>query len=117
MRLGKNLQDISDDAKEYIKRSIDGYRLQFVENLSALMGDMVCHFVTFMLLFIAFLFLLVAMVFFVAEYMGYIIAMLAAAKFLAVAAWLLYIFREKLFTDWFVKRIIRIVFQETEDEK
>lgn len=117
MEIGKNLQDISNDAREYIKRSIDGYRLQFAENMSTLMGEVACRSVMFMLLFIAFLFMLVALVLVLALYIGHVLASLVAALFLTAVSILLYLFRERLFTDWFVKRIMKTFFEDCEEKE
>ena len=54
MSIKENVESLFGDAYEYLKRSIDGYKLLLVENLSLMLGDMLCGIVVFVLLLVAF---------------------------------------------------------------
>ena len=117
MGIGENFEDLSKDAKEYVRRSIEGYRLQLVENLSLLLGDMVCGFVVFMLLFIALLFFLVILILLLTPFVG-LLASLSAVLFLLLAlALLVYLMRVPLFVDSLVRRFVAMFYQRDEDDE
>ena len=116
MSIRENFKTLCDDADEYVKRSIDGYKLSLVESLSLLFGDIACGFVLFMLLFLAFVFLLVVMVALLAPVTGLAVALSLAVALLVLVALLVYLFKIRLFVNGAVKRICRIIFAE-ENEK
>ena len=116
MSIKGNIKTLYNDADEYVKRSIDNYRLSLVENLSLLYGDVACGFVLFMLLFLAFTFLLVVMVALLTPVTGLALALSLAVALLLIAALLVYLFKVRLFVNGAVKRICRIIFAE-ENEK
>jgi hypothetical protein len=117
MGIRENFKTLYNDADEYVKRSIDGYKLMLVESLSLLYGDVACGFVLFMLLFLAFVFMLVAMVVFLAPLTGLLLALLAAMALLVAAAVLVYLFRVRLFVDAAVRRLCRILFKKENGEE
>ncbi len=110
MALGENIDNLSKDIQEYIRRSIDGYRLHLIENLSALLGDILCGLALSMLLFILLLFLLAAMVVAVAPHTGLLVALLLAAAVLAALATIVYLCRTALFVNRMVARLARLFF-------
>lgn len=112
MGLANDIGKISKDAFEYLKRSIDGYKLRLVEQLSLLFGDIICGFVLFLLLFVAYIALLVALVFFLAPLVGVPLSIIAVALLLVMAAVIVYRFRERLFADGLVRHFARIFFEE-----
>ena len=116
MGIKENFETLYNDADEYVKRSIDGYKLHFVETLSLLYGDAACSFVLFMLLFLAFLFALVAAVVLVAPVTGLVTALLLAVALLFLFAIMVYVFRVRLFVDRAVRRFCRMLF-DAKNEK
>ena len=112
MGIGKEVENLSNDAQEYVKRSIDGIKLHLVENLSLLLGDMLCGFVVFMLLFMALLLLLGALVVVALPYVGFCPAVLLASMLLLVAAVVVYRLRVWLFVDRLVARLAGLFFRE-----
>ena len=113
-----DIEDISKDALEYLKRGIDGCKLRLVENLSLLFGDVVCFFVLFMLLFVAYLALMVAIVILLLPLIGLPLAIVAVAVLLLLTAWVVYLLRERIFVDRVVRRFVKIFFDEKSgDEK
>ena len=118
MGLGADIENISKDALEYVKRSMDGCKLRLVENLSLLFGDVMCAFVLSMLLFVAYLALLLAVVIVLLPLLGLPLAIVAVAALLLLTAWIVYALRERLFVDRMVRRFAKIFFEEKRgDEK
>ena len=97
MSIKENFETLYNDADEYVKRSIDSYRLFVIDSLSLLYGDVACGFVVFMLLFLAFIFMLVAMVVLLAPFIGLAVALLMAVALLVAVALSVYLFRVNLF--------------------
>ena len=112
MGLGADIENLSKDALEYVKRSMDGCKLRLVENLSLLLGDVICMFVLSMLLFVAYLALLVALVLCLLPLLGLPLAIVAVAALLLLTAWAVYLMRERLFVDLMVRRFVKIFFDE-----
>ena len=118
MGFGADIENISKDALEYVKRSMDGCKLRLVESLSLLFGDVMCAFVLSMLLFVAYLALLVAVVIWLLPLLGLPLAIVAVAALLLFTAWVVYAQRERLFVDRMVRRFVKIFFEEKRgDEK
>ena len=117
MSIKGNFETLYNDADEYVKRSIDSYRLLLVESLSLLYGDVACGFVLFMLLFLAFIFMLVAMVALLAPFVGLAVALCIAVVLLVAVALLVYLFKVKLFVNGAVRRICRILFAGENEEE
>lgn len=116
MALGENLDNLSKDIKEYIKRSVAGYKLRLIDILSHIAGDLLCSFVLWALLLMVLLFLLVAAVVALAPIVGLLQALLLAAMLLAILAIMIYLCRTSLFTDRVVRRLVRLFFEEDENE-
>lgn len=116
MSIRENFKTLCDDADEYVKRSIDSYKLMLVKSLALFYGDMACRFVLFMLLFLAFVLMLVAMVVLLAPFIGLAVALLMAVVLLVAVALSVYLFRMNLFVDGAVKRMCGMFFDD-EDEK
>ena len=116
MSIKGNFETLCDDADECVKRSIDSYKLQLVESLSLLYGDVACGFVLFMLLLLAFIFMLVATVAMLAPLTGLVAALCVAVGRIVVVAVLVALFKRKLFVDEAVKRMCRIIFAKGNEE-
>lgn len=112
MGLGADIENLSKDALEYVKRSMDGCKLRLVESLSLLFGDVLCAFVLSMLLFVAYLALLVAAAIWLLPLLGLPLAIVAVAALLLFTAWIVYVLRERLFVDRMVRRLAKIFFDE-----
>ena len=117
MSIKGNFENLYNDADEYVKRSIDGYKLLLAESLSLLYGDVACGFVLFMLLFLAVVFMLVALVVVLAPVTGLAVALCVAVVLLVVVALLVLLFKTRLFLNAAVKRICGILFAEYNEEK
>jgi hypothetical protein len=116
--LKSNLDEMSKDALEFLRRSMDGCKLRLVENLSLLMGGLVCGFVLLQLLFVAYLALLVAAVIWLLPLLGLPLAIVTVAALLLLTAWIVYALRERLFVDRMVRHFAKIFFEEGDgDEK
>ena len=112
MGLGADIENLSKDALEYVKRSMDGCKLRLVESLSLFFGDVLCAFVLSMLLFVAYLALLVAAAIWLLPLLGLPLAIVAVAALLLFTAWIVYALRERLFVDRMVRRLAKIFFDE-----
>ena len=117
MGFGADIENISKDALEYLKRGINGCKLRLVENLSLLFGDVICVFALFMLLFVAYLALMVAVVIVLLPLIGLPLSIIAVALLLLLTALIVYMLRERLFADRLVKHFTRIFFIDEDDEK
>ena len=117
MGIGENFGNLSKDAKEYVKRSIEGYRLQLVENLSLLLGDMACGLVVFMLLLVALIFFLVLLVVLLTPFIGLLASLSVALFMLVVVALLVYLMRVPLFVDSMVRRFMAMFYNGDEDDE
>ena len=111
------IENISNDALEYLKRGIYGCKLRLIENLSLLFGDVICFFVLSMLLFVAYMALMVAIVIVLLPVIGLPLAIVAVALLLLITAMVLYLLRERLFADRMVKRFVKIFFEKNGNEK
>ncbi|MBO7271264.1 MAG: hypothetical protein J6U89_00125 [Bacteroidaceae bacterium] len=113
-----DIGNISKDALEYVKRSMDGCKLHLIENLSLLLGDVICGFVLFMLLFVAYLSLMVAIVFLLLPHIGLPLSIVVVALLLLLTAMIVYMLRERLFIDGIVRHLSRMFFEKNgNDEK
>ncbi len=110
MALGANIEEISKDALEYLKRSADGCKLRLIEGLSLLMGDIVCGFALSVLLLVALFMLIAAMVVVLVPLIGVALSMVVAALLLFAVALLVYLLRGSLFTDRVVRHFVTMFF-------
>lgn len=117
MSIKENVESLFGDAYEFLKRSIDGYKLLLVENLSLMLGDMLCGIVVFVLLLVAFFLVMAAMVVLLAPYTGVAMALLIAAFITLLLALLLYAMRVRLFVNSAVKHLCRLLFGVCNDEE
>lgn len=117
MGIRENYRTLYNDADEYVKRSIDSYKFFFVETLSLLYGDVASGFVMFMLLFLAFAFMLVALVVWLAQVTGLAVALMLAVPLLLLMAFLVYLFKKRLFVNKAVRRFCRILFANDDEKK
>lgn len=112
MGLGADIENMSKDALEYLKRSVDGCKLCLIENLSVLIGDVICLFTLSMLFFVLFLASVTVFVILLIPFIGFPLSILAAALLLLLMALLVYVFREQLFANGVVKYLVKIFFEE-----
>ena len=112
-----DIGNISKDALEYLKRSMDVCKLRLVENLSLLLGDVICGFVLFMLLFVAYLALMVAIVILLLPLIGLPLSIVAVALVLLLTAMIIYMLRERLFIDRIVRHLSRVFFEKSGDDE
>ena len=111
-----DIGNISKDALEFLKMSVDGCKLRIVENLSLLLGDVICGFVLFMLLFVAYLALMVAIVFLLLPHIGLPLSIVVVALLMLLTAMIVYMLRERLFVDGIVRHLSRIFFEKSTDD-
>lgn len=112
MGFGADIENISKDALEYVKRSMEGCKLRMVENLSLLFGDVICGFVLSMLLLVAYLALMTAIAMLLMPLIGLPLSIIAVAVLLLLTAWVVYMFRERLFVDRMVRRFAKMFLDE-----
>lgn len=112
MGLRTDVENLSKEALEYIKRSVDGCKLRLVEHLSLLLGGLICGFVLLLLLFFALLALLAAVLLTLVPIMGAPLAILLVALLLVAVAVVVYLLRERLFVNAFVRHFVRIFFND-----
>ena len=119
MGVTDNFQNLSKDAQEYLKRSIDDVKMTVVEELSVMVGDIIASLALFLILFVAFLFILVGAVVALALVIGFVPSMAVAGFVLAVLAFVVYSQRARIFTNAIVRHLCRIlsVRKEGVDEK
>lgn len=111
-----DIWNIPKDALEYLKRSMDGCKLRLVENLSLLLGDVICGFVLFMLLFVAYLALMVAIAILLFPLIGVPLSIVVVALLMLFTAMVVYMLRERLFVDGIVRHLSRIFFEKSTDD-
>lgn len=113
----KPADDLADTAKEYIEIKIDEIKLSTAAKLSLALGRIF----TLMTIIIAAFMVLIVVSFGVILLIGEATgkystgAFIVAAAILALSAGIL-LFREKLFTDTFVKLFIRLLYEDTADK-
>ena len=90
MSTGAGIGEISKDALEYLKRSVDGCKLRLIEGLSLLMGDIVCGFALSVLLLVALFMLIAAMVVVLVPLIGGVAAFCSSTVGVSVARSSLY---------------------------
>ncbi len=117
MGIVEELEKLLDDAREYLGRSIDNYKLSFIENLSLLLGDIACGIVVFILLFVIFMLLLALLAILLTYFIGILPALLVVALLIAALSFIVYKKRHTLFTDHFVRLLCGIIFREENDDK
>ena len=117
MGIRADIGNISKDALEFIKRSVDGCKLRLVENLSLLLGDVICGFVLFMLLFVAYMALMVAIVILLLPHIGLPLSIVVVALLLLLTAMIVYMLRERLFIDGIVRHLSRMFFEKSGDDE
>lgn len=105
----EELENLSKDVQEYLGRRIDDIKMRVVEEVSVIMGDMLASMVIFFMLFTAFLFILAGIVAALAQAVGFVWAMVLAGVAIAAAAFVVYLFRTRLFVDTFVKHMCRLL--------
>jgi membrane protein implicated in regulation of membrane protease activity len=108
-----DIGNISKDALEFLKRSVDGCKLRIVENLSLLLGDVICGFVLFMLLFVAYLALMVAIMILLLPLIGLPLSIVVVALLLLLTAMIVYMLRERLFVDGIVRHLSKMFFEKS----
>ena len=112
-----DIGNISKDALEFLRRSVDGCKLRIVENLSLLLGDVICGFVLFMLLFVAYMALMVAIVILLLPLIGLPLSIVVVALLLLLTAMIIYMLRERLFVDGIVRHLSRMFFEKSGDDE
>lgn len=115
MALGENIDALSKDLKEYVRKSADGCKLRLIDNLSHLAGGFMCGCILCVLLFGILLILLSAMVLFAAPAIGLLPALFLAVVLLAIVAIIVYLCRTSLFTDRVVRVLVRLFFEEDDE--
>lgn len=115
MGLGRKIENLSSDAQEYLKRSLDDYKMGVVEEVSLMAGGFLAATALFLILFAAFLFMLIAVVALLANVIGFAGAMLVAGGVLAVAAAVLYCMRTQIFVNSAVRHLSRLFALRKED--
>ena len=115
----EDFDNLSKDAQEYLKRRVEGVKMGVVEELSVMMGNAFASLVLFLFLFEALLFILIAVVVVLSRVVDVVVAMLIAGALLVVLAAVIYILRERIFTDGIVRHLCRLfsLRKEAGDEK
>lgn len=116
MGLGNRIENLSSDAQEYLKRSLDDYKLGAIEEVSLMAGGFLAATALFLILFAAFLFMLIAGVALLANVIGFAGAMFVAGGLLAVAAAVIYCMRTRIFVNSVVTHLSRLLAVRKEDE-
>ena len=104
-----DFDNLSKDAQEYLKRRVDGVKMDVVEELSVMMGNAFASLMLFLNLFTAFLFFLVAAVAALSQLVGFVLAMVIAGILLLVVAFVVYSLRVRIFTDGIVRHLCRLM--------
>ncbi len=115
MGVTDNFHNLSKDAQEYLKRSIDDVKMTVVEELSVMVGDIIASLALLLILFVAFLFILVGAVVALALVIGFVPSMAVAGFVLAVLAFVVYSQRARIFTNAIVRHLCRILSVRKED--
>ena len=104
-----DFDNLSKDAQEYLKRRVDGVKMDVIEELSVMMGNAFASLMLFLILFTAFLFILVAAVAALSQLVGFVLAMVIAGILLLVVAFVVYSLRVRIFTDGIVRHLCRLM--------
>jgi hypothetical protein len=115
MALGENIDALSKELKEYVRKSADGCKLRLIDNLSHLAGGLMCGCILCVLLSGILLILLFALVLFATPAIGLFPALFLAVVLLAIVAIIVYLCRASLFTDRVVRVLVRLFFEEDDE--
>lgn len=99
-----------EDAKAYLSTRYDLLRLELLDKLSSILGMLVLVFVMLFLVFGALAYLSVALVSWMAKVMPVSVSCLVLAGVLIIAAVVLYLLRERLFINKFVRWLSQLLF-------
>ena len=110
-----NFEKLLDDAREYAGRSMDNYKLSFIESVSLVLGDIACRVVVFMLLFVIFVLFMLMLAVLLSPLIGLLAALLVVVAVMAGTALVVYWMRDRLFTNHFVKLLCIILFKKYEE--
>ena len=95
----------------YLNLRLDAFKLNMVENLSLLFSNMTAVFIAVLLAGVAFLLFTAALVWWLGTVLGSFLcsAMLVGVLYL-VAAWIVFLFRDRLISDRMVRMFSRMFF-------
>lgn len=110
-----NYKQLFDDCKAYLNTRFDLLRLDLLDKLSVILGMIVLVIVALFLGLAAIAYFSVALVGLMTKVMPLAVACVILGGVFVVAVIVLYLLRQKVFVDPFVKLLSPIIFTNTED--
>ena len=118
MRIEDIFENLTDSLKEYANIKAVSIKLSLVEKLSLLARDILSTLIILFLTTVAIIFAFLAAMIFVARYIGFVYGSLLICAILASIAVVIYLLKERIFTNIFVAVFSRLLFEkDTNDEK
>ena len=115
MEIKENFDKLSDTTQRYVDMKVDNLKLHVVEKLSVMCNDVLSYAFIYMFALIAFVFLLIALIAFLSSSIGIVYSAISVATLLVVTAFVLYLFRKRLFLNAMVKCFCRMFFNREEE--
>ena len=113
----KPLQDLASDARDYVDLQVDKLKLQVTKGLSLSLGQVLALVLAVVSLSIVFLALGAGCVILIGGWLGnYALAAFIVAAFFALLTLILFLLKDKLFVNGFVKLFTSIFFEEEEEQ-
>jgi fatty acid desaturase len=116
-KLSDNFNEISDNAREYIRLKIDFLKLTLTEKLSLIISALLISVIFFLVFLFISLFVSLAFIFWFRDHAGplYAGALIVAGFYLLVGA-VVFLMRNKLFINPLVSQISKILLEEEDEE-
>ena len=115
--LDRPLQDLVNDAKSYVDLQADDLKLRITKGLSLSLGQVIALVLALVSLSIVLLAIGAGCVILLGNWLGnYAIASFVVAGVFAVFTLILFLLKDKLFVNGFVRLFAKIFFEEKEEE-
>lgn len=113
----KPLQDLVSEAKTYVDLQVDDLKLRITRGLSLSLGQVIALVLALVSLSVVLLAIGAGCIILLGDWLGsYALASFIVAGFYALLTLILFLLKDKLFVNGFVRLFTKIFFQETEEE-
>ncbi len=113
MRIEDDFNNLTNSVKEYANLRMDAIKLLLVENLSLFLSSLLSAFMIFFFFGASLFFALLATMIMIARCIGFFYASLVICVALAIIAFIIYLFRKRLFANFFVARFSKAFFDDS----
>lgn len=113
----KPLQDLVTDAKTYVDLQVDNLKLRITKGLSLSLGQVIALVLALVSLSVVLLAIGAGCIILLGDWLGnYALASFIVAGFFALVTLILFLLKDKLFVNDFVRLFAKVFFQEMEEE-